>query len=147
MKANPAAEYLTPDIVADARRLLGARLAATRKGVGVTQVRLARLVRWSRSTVANVETARQFAPHEFWIACDVALGAGGLLVAEWERTEALSHRLREQTVTELVRQRLTHASPMCVCRDLRRLLRLADSLRSPGISSTASAEGDGAGHG
>ncbi|GIJ43110.1 helix-turn-helix domain-containing protein [Micromonospora andamanensis] len=144
---KPAPESLTPGVVADARRSLGGQLAVTRKAVGVTQVRLARMVQWSRSTVANVETARQVAPREFWLACDVALGAGGLLVAEWARTDALARRLREQMVSELVRQRLAQSPPMCVCRDLRRLLDLANSSRSLGISPAALISGDGAGHG
>ncbi|WP_082312658.1 helix-turn-helix domain-containing protein [Salinispora fenicalii] len=53
-----AAEPVTPATVADARRLLGARLANTRRAAGVRQVDLARMVRWSRSTVASVETGR-----------------------------------------------------------------------------------------
>ncbi|WP_372492480.1 helix-turn-helix domain-containing protein [Salinispora arenicola] len=47
---------------------------------------LAWMVRWSRSTVASVETGRQSTPREFWLACDLALGAGGLLVAGLLRT-------------------------------------------------------------
>ncbi|MFI7218565.1 helix-turn-helix domain-containing protein [Micromonospora maritima] len=145
--ADPVTGFLTHDDVADARRSLGARLALTRKAVGVTQVRLARMVQWSRSTVANVETARQVAPREFWLACDIALGAGGLLVAEWARTDALARRLREQMVAELVRQRLAASPPVCVCRDLRRLLDLADSSQSLGGSLAVLVGEDGAVHG
>lgn len=99
-------ELVTPEQVADARRLAGSGLAAARRAAGVTQVRLARMVSWSRSTVANVEIARQAAPMEFWAACDAALGGEGALLAGWERLEALSRRLREQRAVELFRQRL-----------------------------------------
>lgn len=146
--AGPASERVTPEVVADARRLLGARLAATRKAVGVTQVQLALKVQWSRSTVANVETARQLAPREFWVACDVALGAGGLLVAAWAATEALSRRLRDQTAVELIRQRMSQPPPVCVCRDLQRLLDESGASSFLGIAPAAPAERNGAaGHG
>ena len=130
-------DVVTPEALAAARRLLGLKLATTRKAVGITQVRLAVKVQWSRSTIANVETARQSAPREFWIACDVALGAGGLLVAEWARTEALSRRLQDQAAVELIRRRLSESPPVCVCRDLQRLL------HDPAAPVRASGEGHG----
>ncbi|MEU4553506.1 helix-turn-helix domain-containing protein [Micromonospora violae] len=134
-------------MVADARRLLGAELAGARKAAGVTQVGLAAKVRWSRSTVANVETARQSAPREFWLACDVALGAGERLAKAWAGTEELSRRLRDQTVLNPVRQGLPSSPPMCVCRDLARLLDLAGASLSLGTSPAAVVPGDGSGRG
>ncbi|MFC5926078.1 helix-turn-helix domain-containing protein [Micromonospora vulcania] len=120
--SRTAAEHLTPETLAEARRLLGTRLAQTRRAVGVTQARLAVGVRWSRSTVANVETARHLASQEFWAACDAALGAGGLLVDGWARTQALARRLRAQMTVDLLRRRQAQTPPACVCRDLRWLL-------------------------
>ncbi|WP_428964593.1 helix-turn-helix domain-containing protein [Micromonospora fluostatini] len=132
----PAAERVTPETVADARRLLGARLADTRRAAGVRQVGLARMVRWSRSTVANVETGRQSTPREFWLACDLALGAGGLLVAGWAETNALSSRLRDQIAMERIRLRLSESPPRCVCRDLQRLLSEVAASAQPGPPTT-----------
>lgn len=65
------------------------------------------MVRWSRSTVASIEAGRQSTPREFWLACDLALGAGGLLVAAWAETEMLSSRLRDQRAIERIRLRLS----------------------------------------
>ncbi|WP_431729088.1 helix-turn-helix domain-containing protein [Verrucosispora sp. TAA-831] len=129
---RPALEQVTPETVAEARRLLGARLADVRTAAGVRQVDLARMVRWSRSTVANVETGRQSAPREFWLGCDLALGARGLLVAAWVETEALSNRLRDQVAMERIRLRLSESPPRCVCRDLQRLLSEVAASAQPG---------------
>ncbi|MFC8849519.1 MULTISPECIES: helix-turn-helix domain-containing protein [unclassified Micromonospora] len=123
-----SAELVTPEEVADARRLAGDGLAAVRRAAGVTQVRLARMVSWSRSTVANVEIARQTAPMEYWAACDAALDGEGALLAGWERLEVLSRRLREQKAVELFRQRLARRQLSCACGDHLR------SLAGPGAS-------------
>ncbi|WP_080640802.1 helix-turn-helix domain-containing protein [Salinispora arenicola] len=139
-----AAEPVTPATVADARRLLGARLANTRRAAGVRQVDLAWMVRWSRSTVASVETGRQSTPREFWLACDLALGAGGLLVAAWAETEMLSSRLRDQRAIERIRLRLSESPPRCVCRELQLLLNevaVATSAAHLGRSSVVQADG------
>ena len=63
------------DTVEQARRALGAELAAYRRAAGYSQAEFASVVGYSRSTVANVETGRQHAPRGFWIAADEALGA------------------------------------------------------------------------
>lgn len=115
-------DVVTPELVAESRRALGRVLAQSRRPAGVTQERLAVLVRWSRSTIANVEVGRQFAPREFWIACDVALGCEGVLLATWGRTDALARRLREQEKEARIRQLLAQPSPGCVCQELHRLL-------------------------
>lgn len=70
-------DVVTPEVVAESRRMLGRVLAESRRSARVTQDRLAVLVRWSRSTIANVEVGRQFALREFWVACGVALGLEG----------------------------------------------------------------------
>ncbi|MFI7332833.1 helix-turn-helix domain-containing protein [Micromonospora aurantiaca (nom. illeg.)] len=115
-------DAVTPDAVAESRRALGRALAEARRSARVTQGRLAVLVRWSRSTVANVEVGRQFAPREFWVACDVVLGLEGALLAAWGRTDALARRLREQEAEARIRQLLAQPAPGCVCRELHRLL-------------------------
>ncbi|MFG2047956.1 helix-turn-helix domain-containing protein [Micromonospora sp. NPDC048935] len=136
--SRTAAEQLTPATLAEARRLLGTQLARTRKAAGVTQSRLAAEVRWSRSTVANVETARQVASREFWTACDVALGAGGLLMAEWARTAALARRLNDQTAVNLIRRQWAESPGVCVCRELKRLFEAPDASLFLGVSPVVS---------
>jgi transcriptional regulator with XRE-family HTH domain len=63
-----------------ARRELGAQLAAYRRAAGHSQAALATAVRYSRSTVANVETGRQNVPRDFWERADAACRAGGELL-------------------------------------------------------------------
>ncbi|WBB79742.1 helix-turn-helix transcriptional regulator [Micromonospora sp. WMMD882] len=145
--SRPSAGLVTPEEVADARRLAGNGLAAARRAAGVTQMCLARMVSWSRSTVANVETARQSAPMAFWAACDAVLGGEGALLAEWERVEVLSRRLREQKAMELFRQRLARRSPGCACPDHPGMLAEPDASVSLDRSSAAFADAEGSGRG
>ncbi|MEW2382686.1 helix-turn-helix domain-containing protein [Micromonospora sp. NPDC047707] len=102
--------------------MLGRVLAESRRSARVIQDRLAVLVRWSRSSIANVEVGCQFAPREFWMAGDVALGCEGALLAAWGRTDALARRLREQEKEAQIRQLLAQPIPGCACRELHRLL-------------------------
>jgi transcriptional regulator with XRE-family HTH domain len=51
-----------PEAVTSARYGLGMRLAAYRRAAGLTQMELASLTVFSRSTIANVETGRQHVP-------------------------------------------------------------------------------------
>lgn len=145
--ADPAPRYVTPEALADARRLLGAQLRAARRGMGVTQSRLAQEVRWSRSTVANVEVGRQPAPREFWVACDNALGAGGVLVARSAAAAELSRRLRDQRTAERIREIPFQSPDVCVCRDLHRLLRELAAMSFLDAPSAASGLADKRGHG
>ncbi|MBB5874648.1 hypothetical protein F4553_008082 [Allocatelliglobosispora scoriae] len=62
----------------EARVALGKGLRGLREPA-FTQQTLALAINYSRSTVANVETARQRVPREFWIACDAVLATDGLL--------------------------------------------------------------------
>lgn len=115
-------DMVTPELVAESRRTLGRALAESRRSAHVTQGRLAVLVRWSRSSIANVEVGRQVTPREFWMACDVVLGCDGALLAAWGRTDALARRLREQEKEAQIRQLLAQPAPGCICRELQRLL-------------------------
>ena len=45
---------------------LGVELAAYRRAAGYTQAELAELTEYSRSTIANVETGRQYVSRDFW---------------------------------------------------------------------------------
>jgi transcriptional regulator with XRE-family HTH domain len=84
------------DAVENARRALGAQLAACRRAAGRSQAELARLTAYSRSTVANVETGRQHVPRDFWAGADETLHAGGALTAAIDEIEAAVRREREE---------------------------------------------------
>ncbi|MEU4334908.1 helix-turn-helix transcriptional regulator [Micromonospora lupini] len=55
---------------------------------GLTQRALADLVRFSRETVAAVESGRRFGSHEFAVRCDDVLDTGGLLASLWPQVAA-----------------------------------------------------------
>jgi tetratricopeptide (TPR) repeat protein len=81
-----------PETVAQARRALGAELAAYRRAAGYTQAALAKLTRYSRSTIANVETGRQHVPRDLWERADTALRTGGALATGNDEVEAAARR-------------------------------------------------------
>jgi DNA-binding XRE family transcriptional regulator len=83
-------------IVEDARRALGAKLAAYRRAAGYSQVAFASMVHCSRSSIANMETGRQHAPREIWASLDQALDAGGALTEANDDIEAAVRREREE---------------------------------------------------
>ncbi|GGJ78312.1 hypothetical protein GCM10010123_05370 [Pilimelia anulata] len=64
-----------------ARQRLGRQLAGYRRAAGHSQQTFAALVRYTRSSIANVETGRQCPPRAFWVQCDELLGTGGMLAA------------------------------------------------------------------
>lgn len=82
--------------IENARRALGAELAAYRRAAGHNQAELASLVGYSRSTIANVETGRQNVPRDFWESADAACRAGGVLAQANDRLE-LAVRRRHAT--------------------------------------------------
>src|SRR6266566_9509553 len=71
-----------------ARAELGAELAAYRRAARCSQARLAQLIGYSRSTIANVETGRQHVPRNFWERADAVLRTGGTLAAGHDELEA-----------------------------------------------------------
>ncbi|RBJ01169.1 hypothetical protein DRA43_19460 [Micromonospora provocatoris] len=64
---------IDPQRVDDAKRALGARLAAWRNVRGLTQLALARRVPVSRTTIAGVERGQQCPDRIFWQRCEAAL--------------------------------------------------------------------------
>ncbi|MEU6076913.1 helix-turn-helix transcriptional regulator [Micromonospora sp. NPDC047074] len=58
-------------------------LRAWRVRQGLTQRALAERVRFSRETVAAVESGRRYGSHEFAVRCDEVLGTDGRLAALW----------------------------------------------------------------
>lgn len=101
---------LDPRVLAEAWRELGRQLAACRRAAALNQTRLAAAISYSRSTVANVETGRQAAPHNFWVRCDHALDAGGVLVEGWQKIENLKTEGRKRLLeAELSRRQVLDA--------------------------------------
>ena len=74
--------------VEEARRALGRQLHACRRAAGLSQERLAALVSFSRSTVANAETGYQHAGPGFWARCDEVLGSGDALRRSFAEVQA-----------------------------------------------------------
>jgi DNA-binding XRE family transcriptional regulator len=83
-----------PEVIANARCVLGTQLAACRRAAGLNQMRLAEKIGFSRSTIANVETGRQNVPRKFWESADTAVSPGGTLVAAHDEVEAAARRAR-----------------------------------------------------
>ncbi len=79
----------------NARRALGAELAAYRDAAGFSQARLAALIAYSRSTIANVETGRQRVPRQFWEHADTALRTGGVFASGHDELEESARRDRQ----------------------------------------------------
>lgn len=77
---------------AEAKRVLGRRLADLRKAAGYSQHQLAPLTLYARSTVANVEIGRQYVPRTFWQRCDDTLNTGGALTRDYDELQALIRR-------------------------------------------------------
>ncbi len=88
----------------NARRALGAELAAYREAAGYSQARLAELIAYSRSKVANVETGRQRMPRQFWENADNTLRPGGVLTAAQGELEAEVSRERQAAARDLSAQ-------------------------------------------
>ncbi|WBB77703.1 helix-turn-helix domain-containing protein [Micromonospora sp. WMMD882] len=80
----------------DVRRNLGWQLARRRNAVGLRQVDLAKLIRYSRSAIAGVEAGRDNTTRIFWHNADVALGAHGALLALFDQLDALMRSLHAQ---------------------------------------------------
>jgi DNA-binding XRE family transcriptional regulator len=94
------------EIIDNARRELGAKLAAYRRAAALSQAELASLVSYSRSTVANVETGRQHVPGDFWEKADLACHAGGALARANSDTEALVRQVRQKAARQASSSRL-----------------------------------------
>ncbi len=75
--------------IAVMQRELGRQLAALRREAGLTQMGLAALAGFSRSTVSVAEIGRQAHAREFWEACDKALDTGGVLTAGVDQIDAV----------------------------------------------------------
>ena len=83
-----------PEAVKRLRREVGAALAGFRHASPLNQGDLARLTSYSRTSISHVEAGRQFPSRRFWQSVDQALGAGGELLAHFDRVCAHERQLR-----------------------------------------------------
>lgn len=87
---------VTGDHVTEAFRQVGVLLRERRLAAGLSQQQLGELVRFSRSTVANVEIGRQSVTRGFWKLADQVLRAGGSVLAAFDQAGELGRRLRHE---------------------------------------------------
>jgi transcriptional regulator with XRE-family HTH domain len=81
----------------DAARTFGDELRRRRSQAGLTQRELAEQVRYSRETVAAVESGRRYATRSLAVRSDEVLGTGGVLGRLWpwvERAQLAADRRR-----------------------------------------------------
>ncbi|WP_412102733.1 helix-turn-helix domain-containing protein [Plantactinospora sp. KLBMP9567] len=103
--ADPQVPPVTREHLRQALRDLGGCLSKRRRAIDFKQVELADRVGYSRSTVAGAETGYGRAHRGFWEACDRELSAGGELLAEFLRVDALARAYNAQTNRERQRRR------------------------------------------
>lgn len=105
------ADRITPAQVAEASKRLGQQLASWRDMAGLTQVKLARRISYSRSAIGNVEIGRDRSTRQFWQRADAEVGASGALVAAFDQVDALARDFRNQK-TSKERERQQPATPV-----------------------------------
>lgn len=99
------------DTVIGARRTLGDKLRILREGAGLTQGSLARMIGYSRSTLAGAEGG-QGAGRGFWEACDQALGCGEALTTDYDAMEELRKQIQEEAARAAHQQRRAQAQSL-----------------------------------
>jgi predicted kinase len=87
-----------PATVTEARRLLGAQLAAARVAAGYSQNELSRKINYGRSSVASAEIGHQCCSPDFWASADKVLGAGGALESGGRRLEELRKACKDAEI-------------------------------------------------
>lgn len=97
-------------VTSEARRLLGRRLAAYRSAAGYSQHQFAPLVRYTRSTIGNVETGKQKPPRGFWELCDELLSTGGVLAASHDAIQRRERRHQREVTQGLATDGVDSAS-------------------------------------
>ena len=84
------------NMITEARRTLGQRLAAFRQAAKLDQHKFAALTHYSRSSLANVETGRQKGTRNFWQLCDDLLHTGGALTTAFDEIEAMVRQRHQE---------------------------------------------------
>jgi DNA-binding XRE family transcriptional regulator len=74
---------------------LGRRLAEFRRGAGLSQTGLGKMIGYARATVSLTETGHYWAHEPFWHKCDKVLDAGGALAAEYGKVRAFRDAERQ----------------------------------------------------
>lgn len=104
-----------PEVLARARRALGAALADHRHASEISQTELARATHYSRTSLSHIEAGRQFPGREFWEAADSFCRAQGFLLAQYDSVCEQENSVKlaevERTRTQL-RERLHAASEL-----------------------------------
>jgi hypothetical protein len=85
------------NMITEAWRTLGHRLAAFRQAAGHGQHDFASLTHYSRSSLANVETGRQKGTRVFWQLCDELLHTDGALTAVFDEIETMVRQRHQET--------------------------------------------------
>jgi transcriptional regulator with XRE-family HTH domain len=78
-----------PYRVRETWRQLGRALAERRGAAGLSQKAFGEQVRYSRSSIGNIETGLQHVDRSFWARADDLLSAGGELIRGYDAAEAL----------------------------------------------------------
>lgn len=89
-----------PEAIANARRVLGAQLAACRRAAGMSQQELADEAGFSRSAIGNAESGRSGVSSDFWVKVDRAVSAGGTLIAEYAKIDTAARLARAREVQQ-----------------------------------------------
>lgn len=95
---------LEPPELASLKRALGRQLAALREAAEIGQQHVAHKTGYSRSSVAHAEAGRQLLTRDFWKMADELVKANGVLLASYERIQAVKQeherRSREAELAE-----------------------------------------------
>jgi len=95
---------------------LGQQLGALRYRAGWSQSDLGGDTGYSRPLISLAELGRSFPGRDFWVECDKALHAGGVLAAGWDQIQAT--REAEQRAAALAAQRAREAQALELMTDL-----------------------------
>jgi DNA-binding XRE family transcriptional regulator len=100
------------EAIVKVRLALGKQLAAYRDAAGLTQHKLAPLIHYGRSTIANAESGRQTCSRTFWVRSDKALNTNGELIRAYEDLKTLERRQRQELAQGLaVKREIMYLEP------------------------------------
>ncbi len=114
------------------RRDLGRELKARRQAAGLSQPQLASRTRYSRSTIATLESATGGAvARVFWVRCDAIFGTGDLLASRWDGIQP--HVQAARATEAAVRRRPGSRRPGIAGTTQLQALRILRSGLEPGV--------------
>src|SRR4051794_1299169 len=106
MRPRSGVDVADPQEVRVAWRELGSSLSDLRRSAGLSQKALGEGVRYSRSSVANIEIGLQHVDRSFWEAADALLHAQGQLVRCYDDAEALQRAYRRGDHDSVITKRV-----------------------------------------